>query len=149
MLRAENTTPRVCGIFYKATVHYVLIFGHETWNLSPLVMEYIEGLHIPAAQHMSGNMHCKNYGGSWTYPSSEDILEDMCVFTVGPYIGVRRHIITNFITNGPIFELCQDVGRKSVTSSCQCWWDQPMDLNMARASDGVDVDDDRVDDTIP
>jgi hypothetical protein len=36
VLRAENTSPKVCGVFYKATVQAVLLFGSETWKLSPL-----------------------------------------------------------------------------------------------------------------
>ena len=33
VLRAENASPRVCGLFYKATVQAVLLFGSETWNM--------------------------------------------------------------------------------------------------------------------
>jgi hypothetical protein len=35
ILRAENASPKVCGVFYKATVQAVLLFGSETWKLSP------------------------------------------------------------------------------------------------------------------
>ncbi len=31
-IRAENASPRVCGIFYKATVQSILLFGSKTWN---------------------------------------------------------------------------------------------------------------------
>ena len=30
VLRAENAAPKVCGVFYKATVQAVLLFGSET-----------------------------------------------------------------------------------------------------------------------
>jgi len=33
VLRAENASPRVCALFYKATVQAVLLFGSETWNM--------------------------------------------------------------------------------------------------------------------
>jgi hypothetical protein len=29
-IRAENASPRVCGVFYKATVKSILLFGSET-----------------------------------------------------------------------------------------------------------------------
>jgi hypothetical protein len=35
VLRAENATARMCGMFYKATMQAVLLYGSETWNLSP------------------------------------------------------------------------------------------------------------------
>ena len=31
VLRAENASPRVCGMFYKATVQSVLLFGSDIW----------------------------------------------------------------------------------------------------------------------
>ncbi len=34
MLRAENAVARTCGMFYKATVQAVLLYGSEAWNLS-------------------------------------------------------------------------------------------------------------------
>ena len=35
VLRAENATARTCGMFYKATLQAVLLYGSETWNMSP------------------------------------------------------------------------------------------------------------------
>ena len=34
VLRAENTSARVNGMFYKATAQAVLLFGSETWVLA-------------------------------------------------------------------------------------------------------------------
>jgi hypothetical protein len=33
VLRAEHASPRTCGMFYKATVQAVLLYGSETWSL--------------------------------------------------------------------------------------------------------------------
>ena len=54
MLRAENAAPEVCGVFYKAIVQAVLLFGSETWKLSPLNLKSLEGFHIRAARRMAG-----------------------------------------------------------------------------------------------
>jgi hypothetical protein len=35
VLRAENATARMCGMFYKANVQAALLYGSETWSLSP------------------------------------------------------------------------------------------------------------------
>ena len=35
VLRAENATPRVCGIFYRATVQAVVLYNSKTWVMSP------------------------------------------------------------------------------------------------------------------
>mmetsp|Transcript_33167 Transcript_33167/g.71665 ORF Transcript_33167/g.71665 Transcript_33167/m.71665 type:complete len:140 (-) Transcript_33167:86-505(-) len=46
VLCSENAKPRVCGMFYKATVQAVLLFGSETWNVSTAMLARLEGFHI-------------------------------------------------------------------------------------------------------
>ena len=53
LLRTDNATPRVCGMFYKATIQAVLLFGSETWNLTPTAMKQLEGFHVRAAWRMA------------------------------------------------------------------------------------------------
>ena len=52
VLRAENASPRVCGMFYKATVQAILLFGSETWNITTPMQNRLEGFHIRAAYRM-------------------------------------------------------------------------------------------------
>ncbi len=54
VLRAENASPKVCGVFYKAVVQAVLLFGSEMWKLSPASLKSLEGFHIRAARQMAG-----------------------------------------------------------------------------------------------
>jgi hypothetical protein len=75
VLRAENVMPKMCGMFYKATVQAVLLYGSEMWSLSPLSMKRLEGFHICAVWQMSGKRPEQNVNGSWTYPRSEEVLE--------------------------------------------------------------------------
>jgi hypothetical protein len=99
VLRAENATPKTCGMFYKATVQAVLLYGSETWSLSPSSMKCLEGFHIRATWRMSGKRPERNVDGSWTYPYSEDVLEAVGMKPIAHYVAVRRQIIVNFIVN--------------------------------------------------
>ena len=54
VLRAENASPWTSGMFYKAIVQAVLLYGSETWSLLPLSLKGLEGFHIRAAWRMSG-----------------------------------------------------------------------------------------------
>ena len=63
ILTAENATPRVCEMFYKAIVQSVLLFGSETWCLSPTALESIEGFHVKAARRMTGVLPNLTSGG--------------------------------------------------------------------------------------
>ena len=77
VLRRENAPPRVSAKFYKAIVQSVLLYGSETWVLSPAVLARLEGFHIHAAYRMAKE-HVPRQGPNqqWVYPSSEAVLEE-------------------------------------------------------------------------
>ena len=130
-------------MFYKATVQAILLFGSETWSLSLSAIKCLEDFHLRAARRMAGMQPRKKRDGTWTYPSSEEVLEKAGLYTVSYYIEVRRQTILNFIVDRPIFHLCKDAVRLRGTSARQYWWEQPMDLEAAKTSlavpDAVDV----------
>ena len=132
VLRAENASPRTCGMFYKATVQAVLLYGSETWSLSPSSQKRLVGFHIRAAWRMSGLRPEKKPDGSWTYPRSAEVLEACGLHTIAHYMDVSRQTVANFIVNRPIFELCTSAVRKRGSPVRPFWWDQPMDLDLAR-----------------
>ena len=120
VLRAENASPRVCGMFYKATVQAVLLFGSETWNTTPAMMKRLDGFHMRAAWRMARiNKPRRNLDGSWTYPSSELTLEEVALHPIAYYVEVRRQTIAKFIVNRPIFEYCREGKRKRGSSPRQ------------------------------
>ena len=52
ILRREGATPRISGTFFKAVVQQVLLFGAETWVVTPKIERALSGfLHgAPASQ---------------------------------------------------------------------------------------------------
>ena len=131
MIRAENASPHACGIFYKATVQSILLFGSKTWNLSPSSLKLLKGFHIRAAWRMTGKRPVKLWDGTWTYPNSAQVLEDAGLKTVAYYIAVRRQHIANYIINKPIITTCVKGGRRQGSSTRHFWWEQLMDLDAA------------------
>ena len=140
VLRAENASPKVCGVFYKATVQAVLLFGSETWNLSPLSLKSLEGFHIRAARRMAGMQPKRNPDGTWKYPNSGEVLKAVGLRTIDHYIGVRRETIAKFIVDRPLFRLCRDGGRKRGSTRRTFWWEQPLELDDAASQLGDDQD---------
>ncbi len=53
LLRAENASPRVCGMFFKAVVMAVLLYGSESWSITPAALKRHEGFVIRAAYRMA------------------------------------------------------------------------------------------------
>jgi hypothetical protein len=88
-LRTENASPCVCGVFYKATVQSILLFGSKTWNLSLMSLKVLEGFHIMATWHMAGKRPMKLCDSTWRYPNSTDVLKNVGLKTIAHYIAIR------------------------------------------------------------
>ncbi len=131
VLRSENASPKVCGVFYKATIRAVLLFGSDMWNLALLGMACLEGFHLRAAWRMSGRHPWKRPDGTWEYPNLEKVLQDVGLQCISHYIGVRRQHISNFIVHWSFFLLCLEGMRKRGSAPHQFWWEQPMDIDAA------------------
>ncbi len=53
ILQSKNTLPCICDISYKAVVQAILLYGSETWCLSPTLLVRLKGFHIKAAHQMA------------------------------------------------------------------------------------------------
>ncbi len=140
VLRAENASPKVCGVFYKATVQAVLSFGSEMWKLSPSILKSLEGFHIRAARHMAGKTPAQNPDRTWTYPSMKDVLKAVGLRTIDHYIGVCWETIARFIVDRPLFVLCRDQEKKRESVHHTFWWEQPLSIDNAESLPGDNDD---------
>jgi hypothetical protein len=86
-------------MFYKAAVQAVLLYGSETWNLSPTSVKQLEGFHIRATWRMSVLQPEKKPNGSWSYPHLKDVLDAAGLHTIAHYMDVRRQTVADFIVN--------------------------------------------------
>ena len=138
LLRQMKASPRVAGKFYKAVVQSVLLFGSETWNITPSMTKVLEGFHVRCAWRMATENRPRRdpQTGTYTYPPSEKVLKEVGLETMTHYIKVRRDTVARFVWERPIFDLCRGVGRYIGTSAArQNWWDQPMDLEAESGDD--------------
>jgi hypothetical protein len=79
----------MCGMFSKATMQIVLLYGSEVWSLTPSSVKRLEGFHICAAWQITGNRPKRNEDGSLTYPCLADVLEAAGLKTIAHYMDVR------------------------------------------------------------
>ena len=83
---------------------------------------------------MAGRRPKKLPDGTWMYPNSAAVLDEVGLKTIAHYIGVRRQHIASYIVDKPIFQTCMDGVRRRGSGVRQFWWAQSMDLETARAA---------------
>ena len=132
VLRAENASARVCGMFYKATVQSVPLFGSKTWVLLPATLQCLKGFHVKAARRMTGLLPRK-VGGSWKFPKTKTVLAAAGLHTIEHYVQVRRARIMRWVIDRAILKLCRLAERRRGTTPRLYWWEQPMELDEASA----------------
>ena len=59
VLRAKNASPPMSGMFYRATVQFVLLYGSETWTVAPADLTMMKGFRVHATRRMAGMMPLK------------------------------------------------------------------------------------------
>jgi hypothetical protein len=117
-------------MFYKAVVQAVLLFGSETWCLTPTARKRLEGFQVRASYRMAKeNIPRKNPNGTWTYPSTADVLEECGLHSMEHYIEVCRKTIARFVVDRPISGLCREGGQRRGSSDRLWWWEQELGLN--------------------
>ena len=69
ILSREGANKRVSGNFFKAVVQQVLLFGAETWVVSPRMGRALNSFIHGAARRITGRQTWRGWYGKWFYPS--------------------------------------------------------------------------------
>ena len=76
ILRRECATTRISGNFFKAVVQQVLLFGAETWVVTPNMERALSAFLHGAARRLTGRQPRRGRDGKWHYPSIEGDMEE-------------------------------------------------------------------------
>ena len=125
VLVREGATPAVSGMFYKAVVQSTLLFGSETWVITPSMWTALNGFHHRMARSLAGGRP-RLERGEWVYPPIEPVLREAGLFTMEEYVLRRRRTLAPYISDRPILQHCRDAARLSGTPTrTTFWWEQP------------------------
>ena len=69
ILRKQGGDSRISGTFFKAVVQVVLIFGYETWVLTPHMVRMMRGFQHRVARWLTGKQPRQPSDGEWDYPT--------------------------------------------------------------------------------
>jgi hypothetical protein len=140
---------RIVGLFYKAIVQAVLLYGCETWVITPDMLRVLESFHNRTARRIA-NMMPRLEDGVWFTPSVKKARRKAGLYTMEHYIRKRQNTIAEYIATRPIYEQCLDEapvpppGDPELpprNSRLYRWWTQPTRTTEAPEEDDLEDDD--------
>jgi len=106
LLTGEGANPRIFGVFYKAVLQSVLLFGCESWTMTDAMWNALKGFHHWAARRMAKMMACRGPGGVWIYPPLEEALKEAGLYTMEHRVTKRQQRVVDYISTRPIWMHC-------------------------------------------
>ena len=113
ILRREGAAPQVSGFFFKAVVQAVLIFGAETWVVTPCMGKDLGGFHTQVARRLTGGLPRKTPERRWRYTLEATAREEAGLLTMEDYIRRRQNTVTQYISTRSLVDLCEGSERDS------------------------------------
>ena len=107
ILSMEGATKRVSGNFFKAVVQQVLLFGAETWVVSPMMERALSTFLHGAARRLTGRHPRRGRDGKWHYPSLEGAMEEAGLTYIRTSIQRSQNTVTQYIATRPFLDLCK------------------------------------------
>ena len=86
ILGREVANPRFPGIFFKALIQAVLIFGAETWVMTPCIGQSLGGFHHRVAQQIRGSQPKWQVDNSWEYLPLNMAIQEAVFEEMGEYV---------------------------------------------------------------
>ena len=124
ILIREVADPKVLGHFFKVVTQAVLMFGAETWVLTPRMEQALHSFKHRVARRLTGS-HLKRRGdGSWAYPPLEEAMEETGFEGIRKFITRRQDTVAQYIATRPILDLYEQSVRRPGARVSRRWWEQ-------------------------
>jgi hypothetical protein len=123
LLARDGASARARGHFYVAIVQAVLLYGCETWTVTPAMLKVLEGFHHKVARKISGKMARRTATG-WVYPPLFEALEVAGLYPIQEYIRRRQDRLAEYVATRPIYARCQAATQLSGSASRLRYWQQ-------------------------
>ena len=82
------------GIFYLMVVQVVLLFGSETWVISPHIRRVMGCFHQQVLRRLTGRQPIRQADVNWYYPALATTMEEAGLEEVETYVTLRQNTIT-------------------------------------------------------
>ena len=121
------------GTFFKVVSQAVLLFGLETWLLTPRMERDLDSFQHRVVRRLTGRKQRIRGDGSWSYPPLEEVMGEAGFKGIGKSITRRQNKVTQYIATRQILDLCERYTRKPGVRVSRRWWEQAgIDLEGAK-----------------
>ena len=138
ILRREGATTRILGNFFKSVVQHVLLFGAETWVVTPNMERALSAFLHGAARRLTGRQPRREKDGEWQYPSLEGGMEEAGLTDIHTSIPRSQNTVAQYIATRPLLDLCVGARAREGAKVTLRWWEQAgIDWEKAKAKGTV------------
>ena len=123
ILIREGEDTRVSGDYYKAVAQAVLLFGAETWVLTPRMEQDLDRFHHRVARRLTGRKPRRRGDGSWAYPTLEETMGEAGFKEIRKSVTRRQNTVAQYIATQPILDLCERSNRRPGARVYRRWWE--------------------------
>ena len=102
----DNSSARTSGIFYEVVVQAVLLYGMETWFMSPLIGSTFGEFHHRVARVLTGRQPRRVLGGRWLFPPLEKEMAEAVIKEAETYLSRHQNTAAQYIYASTIINLC-------------------------------------------
>ena len=102
----------------------MLLFGAETWVVTPNMDRALSGFFHGAARRLAGRQVRRERDGDWYYPSIEGAMREAGLTDIRKSIQKRQNTIAQYIATRPLLDLCEEARAREGAKVPLWWWDQ-------------------------
>ena len=93
ILIREGVRLHVSGFFFKSVVQSVLLFGEETWVVTPCTGRFLGGFLYQVVQRLTMRLLWQREEGKWGYSSTEAFRAEAGFEMMETYIWRRQNTV--------------------------------------------------------
>ena len=107
-----------------AAVLAVMLYGLETWVMTPCIKRFLGGFHHRVALRLTGRQPRIGQESEYLYTLLLDAMAEVGLQEVLTYIPHNYNTVTQFIVTRPIMDLCLAAERGPGSRVAKWWWDK-------------------------
>ena len=92
----------------------MLLFGEETWVVSPMMEQALSAFIHGAARRLTGRQPWRGRDGKWHYPSLEGAMTEAGLTDIRTSIQRRQKTVTQYIATRPLLDLCEGARQREM-----------------------------------